>query len=166
MIRKYAYNIYKDHYFTTLAPRLIKKKISIMMPKYNIKFNLNFSILDVMGEEAFRETELRSYLNGLSGAFLVCDVTRPATLENLIYWVDVLYKECERDIPVIFMANKSDLTNGHMFDLASEERLSEVFNAPWLLTSAKNGDNLKEGFDILGMKIINKYLGKRKSILE
>lgn len=166
MIRKYAYNTYKDHYFTTLAPRLIKKKVSIIMPKYDMRFNLNFSILDVMGEEVFRETELRSYLNGLSGAFLVCDVTRPATLENLIFWADSLYNQCEGDIPVIFMANKSDLTNGHMFDLADKERLSEVFGAPWLLTSAKNGNNVKEGFNILGMKIIDKYLGKRKTISE
>lgn len=163
LISKYAYDVFKDDYITTSHPKTTKKNISIEVPGYDKKFNITFTIHDIMGNVNFRGTEHRSLLCGASGAFLVCDVTRPETLENLIFWADSLYRECEENIPVIYMANKSDLTGGHMFDMADIEGLKEAFNAPWLLTSARTGDNVEEAFKILGTRIIDNHLHKAES---
>lgn len=158
LIRKYAYDIFDDSYLPTMGMKVIKKNISIDMKEYGKKYNITFWIYDTMGDANFRGLLNGAHLSGLSGAFLVCDVTRPETLENLIFWVDSLYKECDENIPIIYMANKSDLTGGQMFDLADIERLKEIFKAPWLLTSARTGDNVEEAFRILGMKMIRNYL--------
>ncbi len=157
LIRKYAYDIFDDSYIPTMGMKVIKD-ISIEIKEYNKKYNVTFWIYDTMGDAQYRGLLNGSHLSGLSGAFLVCDVTRPETLENLIFWADSIYKECDENIPIIYMANKSDLTGGQMFDLADMERLTEVFKAPWLLTSARTGDNVEEAFRILGMKMIKNHL--------
>ncbi len=165
LLIKYAYDIFDDSYLPTLGMKVAKKKISLEIPGHDKKFNITFWIYDTMGGAHFRGLLNRSNLGGLSGAFLVCDVTRPETLENLIFWVDSLYRECDRNIPIIYCANKSDLTGGQIFDLADKENLTEVFNAPWLLTSARTGDNIDEAFRILATKMIKIHLKEKGSSL-
>lgn len=160
LIRKYTYDIFNDQYITTMGTKVTKKNISIEMPKYNKKFNITFSIYDIMGDANLLGILNQSHFQGINGAFLVCDVTRPKTLENLIFWVDSLYKECPKNIPLLCVANKSDLTGGHMFDFGDIPRFEEVFGAPWMLTSARTGDNIEEAFRILGKKMIKEYIKK------
>lgn len=160
LIKKYAHGIFNDRYNMTLGTKITKKNLSIEMPEYDKKFNITFSIYDIMGDVNFRDLLHQAHLRGASGAFLVCDVTRPETLENLIFWVDSLYRECDGNIPVIYCANKSDLTGEQMFDLADTERLTEIFRAPWMLTSARTGDNVEEAFRILGIKMIKHQIHK------
>lgn len=158
LIKRYSSDIFGEDQIKMMDPMVTKKKISIDMPEYEKKFNITFSIYDIMGDVNFRELLYQADLQGISGAFLVCDVTRPETLENLIFWVDSLYREIGDNIPVIYCANKGDLTGGHMFDLADTEILKEIFCAPWLLTSARTGDNVEEAFRTLGMKIIEHHI--------
>jgi small GTP-binding protein len=163
LINRYSSDIFGEDQIKIMGSMITKKKVSIDMPEYDKKFNITFSIYDIMGDVNFRELIYQADLHCISGAFLVCDVTRPETLENLIFWVDSLYREIGENIPVIYCANKSDLTGGHMFDLANTEILTEIFCAPWLLTSARTGDNVEEAFRTLGTKIIEHHIRKNGS---
>ncbi|UCG70575.1 MAG: GTP-binding protein [Thermoplasmata archaeon] len=160
LIRKYTYDIFNDQYITTMGTKVTKKNISIDMPKYNKKFNITFSIHDIMGDANLLGILNQSHFQGMNGAFLVCDATRPKTLENLIFWLDSLFKEGPKNISLLCVANKSDLTGGHMFDIGDIPGLEEIFGAPWMLTSAKTGDNIEEAFRILGKKMIKEYIKK------
>jgi small GTP-binding protein len=160
LIQKYTHDAFNDQYMTTMGTKVTKKNISIHIPEYNKKFNITFSIYDIMGDGNLLGTLNQADLRDLDGAFLVCDVTRPKTLENLIFWVDSLYKECPGNIPLLCMANKGDLTGGYMFDFGDIPGFEGVFGAPWLLTSAKTGNNVGEAFRILSKKMIKEYIKK------
>lgn len=128
------------------------------MPKFNKKFNITFLIWDIIGDIHFRKLLHHSYLYGAAGALCVCDVTQPQTLKNLDFWVNSLQEEGDRNVPTIFLANKSDLVAKRDFDEENLNMLSKRNRSPWLLTSARTGVNVEKAFKVLGRKMIDDYV--------
>ena len=163
LIRRFVFNEFDDSYLRTMGTKVSKKTVTIDMPDEDKRFNITFMVWDIMGDIHFRGLLHHSYIFGAKGAFLVYDVTRSDTLEGLTDWVDSLIRESEANIPILFIANKVDLTNGQKIDNASTEKLAQTYNTPWLLTSAKTGENVEKAFEILGKKMIADYLKENKS---
>lgn len=157
LIRKYVYDSFDDSYLMTMGTKVSKKTITVDMPELDKKFNVTFMIWDIIGDIHFRGLLHHSYLHGAAGALLVCDVTRPETMESLSIWVESLEIEGEEDLPIIFMANKSDMTDQKKLSEEDIKKLADVYNSLFMLTSAKTGQNVEETFKILGKKMVEKY---------
>jgi Fe2+ transport system protein B len=72
----------------------------------------------------------------------VCDLTRPETLASLS-----LYSQQIRTInpaaKIVFLGNKLDLNDQRQISNADLDDLSELFHSPYLLTSAKTGEQVE-----------------------
>jgi small GTP-binding protein len=157
LIRKFVFDTFDDSYLMTMGTKVTKKTVTVDAPDIDKKFNVTFMIWDIIGDIHFRGLLHHSYLHGAAGALLVCDITRPETLESLTTWVESLQMESEEDVPVVFMANKCDLAKDKKLNQDDVKKLADVYSSFWLLTSAKTGKNVEEAFKALGKKMVEKY---------
>lgn len=75
--------------------------------------------------------------------------------KNILIWKSRL-NEVTGEIPMILLANKSDLTIDYAFTEAELQSVSSDLNATFFLTSAKFGDNVIKAFYKIGELVINK----------
>ncbi len=158
LIKKYVYDIFDDSYLMTMGTKVTKKKFSIEVPEQDKIFHLTFMIWDIIGDIHFRGLLHHSYLHGAGGALLVCDITRPETMESLNNWMESLESEGETKVPAIFIGNKNDLKGEKKVSEDEMNKLADVYSSLWYLTSAKTGVNVEEAFKTLGMKMVKEYL--------
>ncbi|MHA1302874.1 MAG: Rab family GTPase [Candidatus Heimdallarchaeaceae archaeon] len=121
-----------------------------------------FQIWDLAGQQMFEQVRARFY-QGAQGALLVFDITRPNTFQNLPSWLNELYKfNGTGVVPVIVLANKSDLKNRKSVKFKNVEKYVEQLNQKTkrygvenfcLETSAKTGLNIDQAFELLGRNI-------------
>jgi 50S ribosomal subunit-associated GTPase HflX len=76
---------------------------------------------------------------------LVCDLTRPKTLDSLSSYVDDL-RTISPGSQLVLAANKSDLTAEQRLASEQIEKAAARFGAPFYLTSAKTGDGVPDLF--------------------
>ena len=94
-----------------------------------------------------------SVYSGAHGAFIVCDITRPETLENISEWISNLFK-VTNTIPLVFLGNKNDLDDQKKFG-SDEIRNAITIKDPVIFqTSAMSGENVENAFSILGRKLL------------
>ena len=156
LIRRYVLDIFDDEYLTTLGTKVSKKRVIIN--KGEQKYAVTLSIWDILGQESFKKIQTMAF-KGSKGALLVCDLTRKESLENIKNWHSRI-KEVTGNIPTILLANKSDLKDQFNINEQDVSDLATDLNAPYLLTSAKSGENVIKTFfkisDLITSKIINK----------
>ena len=140
LIRKYVDNMFDDKYLSTLGARPTKKKITFG------EDNVILMIWDLAGQSFGLHP---AYYSGATGALLVCDLTRKDTSDSLINWKSALFAKSGK-VPIIALANKSDLPN-HEFKLQDLEGIG--FEA--MKTSAKTGENVEKAFTQLAERIIH-----------
>ena len=158
LIRRYVMDIFDDKYITTLGTKVSKKQLIIN--KGSNEINLMFSIWDVLGQKDFKKIQVMAF-KGSKGALLVCDITRKETLDNLLTWGKRL-KATTGEIPLIILANKSDLTDEYDCSEKDLKSYSKKLNAPILKTSAKFGDNVIRAFFNMGEVVINDLFSEDK----
>jgi GTPase SAR1 family protein len=74
---------------------------------------VNMQLWDIAGQERFGSMT-RAYYRGASGAFVVYDVTRPATFQNAMKWKRDL-DENGSCLPVVLLANKVNVLERDIF---------------------------------------------------
>nr|MDO8113753.1 Rab family GTPase [Candidatus Sigynarchaeota archaeon] len=116
---------------------------------------ITFTAWDIAGQE--RWTSMRPmYYKGASGAFIVGDLTRRSTFEQIVkFWAPDLKKHAGETVPIIVLANKCDLPRE-----VTEEEVEKCYNdigaITAIKTSAKNGENVNEAFMMLAKAILGK----------
>lgn len=146
LIRRFVEGRFDDRYLSTIGVRISRRRVE--RPD---KTPVSLLIWDLAGGEDF--TRLTAgYLRGAEGALLVCDLTRPKTLAALPHYAAAL-REVVGPVPIILLANKADLDGDRALNEDSLRAMGAQLHAPLLVTSAKTGDNVEEGFALLGEKI-------------
>lgn len=153
LIRRYVLDMFSDKYIATFGTKISKKKLKLKLKDGDV--NVTLVIWDIIGQKEFRELVKEAYFYGSNGALVVCDRTRRATLEELKGWVKGLF-DITGKIPLVFLANKSDLVDQSDFSKAELDMFSAIYKAPAYLTSAKTGDNVEKAFEIIATKILEK----------
>ncbi len=151
LIRRYVMDIFDDKYISTLGAKVSKKRVIIKKGDKNI--DLILSIWDILGQQEFKSIHNMAF-KGSRGALLVCDITRKDTLTNITTWKNRV-EEIVGNIPMVLLANKSDLTSEYEFTEDELKSLSEQLNLDFYLTSAKFGDNVIKTFFKLGELVTN-----------
>jgi small GTP-binding protein len=101
-------------------------------------------IWDIAAQEAFSRVR-QQYYNGAKALFLVYDVTRPGTFEDVMVWLDDFNKTVKRRVPTVLVGNKVDLPAA--VPSASGEKLAHDIGASFVETSAKTGQNVEDLFE-------------------
>jgi small GTP-binding protein len=149
LIKRYILDIFDDKYLKTLGTKVSKKEFTVEYPEKDIKIKLTLLVWDIMGQETFRTLLKNSYFFGAGGSLAICDSTNIESLNALDAWVESLY-EIAGEVPLIFLANKSDLKDSLQ---VTEEMLKEKagkYNAPYYYTSARTGENVEKAFFEMG----------------
>ncbi len=151
LARRFVYNAFDDRYLSTIGVKVSRKVI--VLPYGANVIELTLMVWDLAGSEEF-DTVRASYLHGSAGAIVVCDMTRPVTLETLPHYVADLHA-ASPTAQLVVVANKDDLTEKRQL---TEQKISEAsgaLHAPYYLTSAKTGVNVETVFRHLGQLIIS-----------
>ncbi|UCG70227.1 MAG: GTP-binding protein [Thermoplasmata archaeon] len=156
LIRKYVLDKFDDKYLPTIGTKVSRKEVVIPFQKEDIVVDLTMIIWDIVGQKAYQKLR-RMYYQGASGALVVCDVTRKETLDNMKEWTLSLF-QVANPVPVLFLANKSDLIHKAEFKPTDLEEIASEFKSPYFYTSAKSGANVNRAFQRLGELMINPHI--------
>ncbi|MFX1567439.1 MAG: Rab family GTPase [Promethearchaeota archaeon] len=99
--KRYCYNIFNPSERLTIGVDFHVKTIEL-----NDKL-IKLQLWDVGGEERFRFL-LPTYCLGANAAFLLYDITRPATLDNISEWITIVRAK-GGPIPIMLVGSKLDL---------------------------------------------------------
>lgn len=147
LIRKYVLDEFSDEYISTIGTKVTNKKLIFKLPDKKQEIELVLMIWDIMGQKEYEG--IPRHFEGSKGAIMVSDLTRKDTLYSLPVLTDKVL-EINKEIPLIFVANKNDLVDEFEFNKDDLVETSNIYKAPSFVTSAKTGDNVEEVFKILG----------------
>jgi len=157
LIRRFVLDQFRDDYIQTIGTKVTKKDITMNEPNGQI-VDFTFMILDIMGQKEFYLEHIsqfskykpqQKYYLGARGALVVCDLTNSSSLDNLALWIQSITEEVGK-VPLIFLANKYDMTDQIKVEISKVGAIATHYGAPHLLTSAKTGLNVEKAFETLG----------------
>ncbi len=162
LIRRYVHNDFDDKYITTLGAKVSKKEIGFDLEQQELHVDMDMTIWDIMGEKGFRDLVKEAFFIGTRGILAVCDLTRYDTLKELDDWIQSVFKVVG-SIPVVFAVNKVDLKDEVllMYGETELDQAARAFDAKYLYTSAKTGENVENSFRKLGQMIIDSSVSPR-----
>jgi small GTP-binding protein len=144
LVRRYVFDVFNDKYLTSFGTKVSKKSVEIGDAKVDLM------IWDILGQKTY-ETLHQAYYRGAAGALVVCDLTRPETIESLVGWLES-FRQVAGGVPVLLLANKADLDR--KIDAERLEEFGRSQGCDLLETSAKTGQNVEEAFLNLGGKLL------------
>jgi small GTP-binding protein len=151
LIRKFVVDRFDDNYLQTVGFKITQKEIQLKTDG-EVHF-LKMNIWDILGQKGYIQLH-KSSLPGTAGVILVADITRKDTLKSIDkYWIPNVFNMIG-SVPVLILANKMDLTDKAEFDEEDLRRFARKYDAPFFLTSAKTGENVKNAFATIGKTVL------------
>lgn len=163
LIRRFVYDTFEDRYIATMGAKVTKKESRVELPGSGVQYHAVLSIWDIMGAKGLRELLREAYFHGTQGILAVCDLTRPETLADLESWRTSIEKVIAGKVPVYVLANKVDLVGETRLSEADVQSFCRGWECPYLLTSAKTGENVEEAFRGLIRLILEAQLPQAES---
>ena len=151
ILSKYLKNDFDPDSKATVGVEFGTKNIEIDNKRIKVQ------IWDTAGQERYKSIT-STYYKGAKGAFIVYDITRKSTFDNIDKWIGDLKNNGDENMIVYLVGNKSDLND--MREVRKDEAMtkSEKFNIAFSETSAIYGDNIHKIFQDLMEKVyINFY---------
>ncbi|KKK43031.1 hypothetical protein LCGC14_0596730 [marine sediment metagenome] len=111
--------------------------------------NIKLQIWDFAGEERFRFL-FPSYIRGANGAIFMYDITNYGSLAHVDDWYEIIEKEIDDDIPIIFVGGKTDLMHLKEVSTRKAMELARSKDADGFIEcSSRTGENVQKIFDLL-----------------
>ncbi len=143
---------------TSLVKKLLKQDDLIIRPTYGVNIenyqyrNLHFSVIDAGGHKPFRMTMWKKFIERADGLIFLVDSADNARFEESkqTFWHYSGFSK--PNIPVMFIANKSDLTTSKALETIHEYFELDKFlrnQRPFSVSkiSAKTGQGVYEAWD-------------------
>lgn len=151
MVLRYVEDRFPGDYMATIGANFLVKTVNLKVDRNDVCVGLQ--IWDLGGHT--RSTEVgKVFFQGVSGALLVYDITRPDTLEKIELWQKQLAKHSS-DVILYLVGNKNDLENYRAVStedgLAVQKSNSIDF---FFETSAKTGDHIQETFEHMATSLV------------
>ena len=155
LVKRFVYDLFDDKYISTIGVKVSRKTIHV--PHQEQVIELNMMLWDLASGEDFNRMQA-AYLRGTAGALMVCDLSRPETLDHLDTYLLPL-QQANPAACIVLAANKSDLLP--QLSSAEQDALHSRLDAsatrlaaPYYLTSALTADNVEEAFRRLGRLLV------------
>jgi len=159
ILRKYCKNEFNGSYVATIGIDFQIKYLNIDGKKIKLQ------IWDTAGQERYRVVT-KNYFNTSDGFLIIYDITNRESFLNINNWIEQINTLVGGNIKCIIFGNKNDLKEMRKVSIKEGEEMAKKYKCNFFETSAKEGNNLEEGFynitkDVLGdIKTIN---DKRKN---
>jgi len=149
LIRRFVENAFKMDYISTIGVQISKKTINLT--DENI---MNFIIWDI-GGQSFQMAPYRAkFYNGANAALIVVDRTRPDHLKSVEKWYNDIKSSIPKNIPIVIVGNKSDLSDELVISKEEIRDISKKFGFHYILTSAKTGEHVNDAFLYIAYRVI------------
>lgn len=154
LIRRFVERQFSDNYLSTVGVKISRKTVELKSAEQQKQVNVQMMIWDLEGNTKFKSVT-PTYLQGASGAIIVADVCRQATIEHVLDHVQSFLSVNPKGF-IIFALNKSDLVEES--DRVKQLTLLNVIAQEPVIaaypTSAKTGLHVDEIFYRLAYKMI------------
>lgn len=148
--KRYCYNIFNPSERLTIGVDFHVKTIELNDRRIKLQ------LWDVGGEERFRFL-LPTYCLGANAAFLLYDITRPSTLDNISEWITIV-RQKGGPIPIMLVGSKLDLEKAQRqvqrdygIQIAEKNDM-----ASFVEISAKENVNVNDAFKVLTELTLNR----------
>lgn len=146
----YINNIFNDYIHPTIGLEVSYKYIH-----YN-DLKIKLIVWDTAGQEKYKSVTNTLY-NNAKGCLIVFDLTNEESLKSVSNWLED-YKENSGNDNIVIIGNKSDLP-GRIDNSKIKDYINNIYNYEYFIeTSALNGTNIENAFDILIDLIYNNYI--------
>ncbi len=142
ILSKYLQNEFNPDSKATVGVEFGSKTINI---NNNV---IKAQIWDTAGTEKYRSIT-NAYYKGAKGAFVVYDISRKASFNNIDKWLFDLKNNGDENINIVIIGNKIDLENQREVTTEEGEKKAIINKASFIETSAKNGDNIEKAFNLM-----------------
>lgn len=113
---------------------------------------VKFEIWDTAGQERYRSLA-PMYYRGAAAAIVVYDITDPDSFAGAKSWVKELQRRGDPNVIIALAGNKADLEQRRKVSQEDAERYAEENGILHLVTSAKDGTNVKSLFIEIANKL-------------
>jgi small GTP-binding protein len=122
---------------------------------------IEVTVWDTAGQEKYKNSLPRDLFNRLNGVLLVYDVTNRKSFNAVSSWVKIIEEKAPEGTSIVLVGNKIDKSNHQVTEEEGKE-LGRSFQAPFVLTSAKEGINVEAAFT----ELIKEVLVKNPNLFE
>ncbi|MFX0081735.1 MAG: Rab family GTPase [Candidatus Hodarchaeota archaeon] len=166
LVRRFVENRFSHDYRATIGLNILS---------HNIEFYGNkvaYSLWDI-GAQSFFARFRQTYYLGAQAAFIVFDLTKKESFDNVMKWYDELEKFIDqRQIPLIIIGNKIDLREQRAIsyqngvDLVSTLSKNVNIKASYIETSALTGENVEDAFTLIAYHYISQSKQEEEKIVK
>ena len=122
--------------------------------------NITLKIYDTAGQERYRSI-VQNYYKGADGIILMYDITNKNSFESIEQWINNIKESSNyENIGLVVVGNKCDLENNRVVKKEEKELLEKKIEMKIIEASAKLDINVKESFNLLIDKMIEKKSNK------
>ena len=153
IVTRFSHGFFRTDYKTTIGSQFAVKNIDIIAPDGENQV-VKLQIWDVAGQSRFQILR-PMYYRGSNGGLLVYDVSRRRTFMLLQEWLDELHKAIQKEIPLVLVANKTDLPD-RVVEPSEGREFADSHGMPYVESSAKTGEGVVDIFEQLGTILVKK----------
>ncbi|MFW9944187.1 MAG: Rab family GTPase [Candidatus Sifarchaeia archaeon] len=153
IVTRFSHGFFRTDYKTTIGSQFAVKNINIPEEGDN-DLVVKLQIWDVAGQSRFQILR-PMYYRGSNGGLLVYDVSRRRTFMLLEEWLDELHKAIQKEIPLVLVANKTDLPD-RVVEPSEGREFADAHGMPYVESSAKTGEGIVDIFAQLGATLVDR----------
>jgi len=151
LIKRFVENDFIESYISTIGVEISKRVVHL-----GEDTSLKFVLWDIGGQISQMAPYRQKFYEGANAAFIVIDRTRSDNIKSIKKWYDDIKKSIGDNIPVVIVANKSDLSMEIVISEQEIKDAAKLLNFHYILTSAKTGENVNEAFLYSAYRYIEK----------
>lgn len=149
MTTRFTQDSFDQDYKRTIGSDFAIKRLDLS----DIDARVTLQIWDLAGQPRF-ESVRQGFYRGARGGLLLYDVTRRRTFLNIENWKDEAFKNLDREIPLVVVANKVDLVESRVVNKEEGEEYAKKNGFIYVESSALTGENVEEAYANLCKKMI------------
>lgn len=147
IIKMYIEKIFDQKYIPTIGMNITEKSL-----KMNDDCHLDFKFWEMESQSHMFSPLRKRFYSDTSLAFIIFDLSRKITYENIQKWINILSKNFNEDVPFIILGNKADIPDSEVLQ-EDIEKLQKELKSLIFSVSAKNNDNIDEAFEFAAHKL-------------
>jgi small GTP-binding protein len=141
---RFTQEFFDSDYKRTIGSDFAIKKLDVP----EVDATVTLQVWDLAGQPRF-EVVRQGFYRGARGGLLVYDVTRRRTFLNIQFWKEECFKNLDREIPLIVVANKVDLEESRIVTTEEGEAWAKERGHLYVESSALTGENVEESYAVL-----------------
>jgi len=162
LIRQFVERKFSHDYRATIG-------LNIFAHNFDFQGNeISVQLWDIGAQQFFKRFR-QIYYKGAEAAFIVFDLTKRDSFEKIKDWYEEINQLIdEKNIPIIIVGNKVDLSQQRVVSTAEGEELAKSLSETgisYIETSALSGENVIEAFELIAYHYIIKTKKKEKDVI-